>query len=211
MLSRDGGDVACESKSGAGGQSDLDRVRVFRVGQRPGRSVLGDRGSRCLLHRFEKGTSSRIRNQRVNDDTGDEVDYADIAKGAEVSDGEYVVLPQEELESVEPGRSRAIEISDFVKAGEIDPICYQKSYYLAPSDDSAKRAYGLLVRAMDKAERVGIATFMMRGKQDLAAIRPSGNVLVLETMCVANEVCDPLHELDTASDPEGETDAEYPE
>ena len=148
------------------------------------------------FHQFEKGTSSRIRNERVNEDTGDEVDYKDIVKGAEISDGEYVMLTQEELESVEPGKSRTIDISDFVDAAEIDPIFYQKSYYLAPKDDTAKKPYTLLVKAMAKAERIGVATFVMRGKQYLAAIRPQENVLVLETMFFADEVRDPAKEID---------------
>jgi DNA end-binding protein Ku len=148
------------------------------------------------FHQFEKGTSARVRNQRVNEDTGDEVPYRDVVKGAELSDGGYVMLTQEELESVEPGKSRTIDIADFVDAAEIDPVYYQKSYYLAPSDDSAKKAYMLLVKAMDKAQRIGVATFVMRGKQYLAAIRPSGNVLVLETMHFADEVRDPADEID---------------
>ena len=148
------------------------------------------------FHQFEKGTKSRIRNERVNEDTGDEVAFKDIVKGAELSDGGYVMLTPEELESVEPGRSRTIDISDFIDAAEIDPIFYQKSYYLAPKDDAAKKAYMLLVKAMDKADRIGVATFVMRGKQYLAAIRPSGNVLVLETMHFADEVRDPADELD---------------
>ena len=148
------------------------------------------------FHQFEKGTSSRIRNRRVNEDTGDEVAYEDVVKGAELNDGGYVMLTQEELESVEPGKSRTIDISDFVDASEIEPVYYQKSYYLAPSDDSAKKAYMLLLKAMDKAERIGVATFVMRGKQYLAAIRPSDNVLVLETMYFADEVRDPADELD---------------
>ena len=148
------------------------------------------------FHQFEKGTSSRIRYERVNEDTGDEVAYKDIVKGAEITDGEYVMLTQEELEAVEPGRSRTLDISDFVDAAEIDPIYYQKSYYLAPADDTAKKAYRLLVQAMAKADRIGIATFVMRGKQYLAAIRPAENVLVLETMFFADEVRDPGEELD---------------
>ena len=148
------------------------------------------------FHQFEKGTSNRIRNERVNEKTGEEVDYADIVKGAEVGDGDYVMLTQEELESVEPGRSRTIDISDFVDAAEIDPIYYQKTYYLAPADDAAKKAYALLVKAMKKAERIGIATFVMRGKQYLAAIRPYDKILVLETMHFADEVRDPAKELD---------------
>jgi DNA end-binding protein Ku len=148
------------------------------------------------FHQFEKGTSARIRNKRVNEETGDEVDYGQVVKGAEVGDGEYVMLTAEELESVEPGKSRTIDISDFVEAAEIDPIHYQKSYYLAPTDDGAKKAYALLVGAMDKAERSGIASFVMRGKQYLAAIRPKDGVLVLETMYFADEVRDPKKELD---------------
>jgi DNA end-binding protein Ku len=148
------------------------------------------------FHQFEKGTSSRIRNLRINEDTREEVAYDDIVKGAEVRGGGYVMLTQEELESVEPGRSRTIDISDFVDAAEIDPIYYQKSYYLAPSDDSAKKAYSLLLKAMTKAERIGVATFVMRGKQYLAAIRPQDKVLVLETMYFADEVRDPADELD---------------
>lgn len=151
------------------------------------------------FHQFEEGTSSRVRNQRVNEDTGEEVDYSHVVKGAEVDDGEYVMLTQEELESVEPGRSRTIDITDFVDAAEIDPIHYQKTYYLAPADESAEKAYMLLVKAMAKAERIGVATFVMRGKQYLAALRPSGDgkVLVLETMFFADEVRDPADEIDT--------------
>src|SRR3954453_3120793 len=150
------------------------------------------------FHQFEKGTSSRSRYERVNEATGDEVAYQDIAKGAEVDDGEYVMLTQEELESVEPGKSRTIDITDFVDAADIDPIYYQKSYYLAPSDDSAKKPYALLVKAMAKAERIGVATFVMRGKQYLAAIRPCADqkVLILETMHFADEIRDPGKELD---------------
>lgn len=148
------------------------------------------------FHQFEKGTSNRIRNERVNEKTGEEVAYDDIVKGAEVDDGTYVMLTQEELESVEPGRSRTIDISDFVDAAEIDPIYYQKSYYLAPADDTAKKPYALLVEAMEKAERIGVATFVMRGQQYLAAIRPSNGVLVLETMHFADEVRDPATTLD---------------
>jgi DNA end-binding protein Ku len=148
------------------------------------------------FHQFEKGTSSRIRNQRVNEDTGDEVDYDDVVKGAEVNDGNYVMLTQEELESVEPGTSRTIDISDFVDAAEIDPIYYQRSYYLAPADKTAGKPYLLLARAMQKAERIGVATFVMRGKQYLAAIRPRDDLLLLETMYFGDEVRDPAKGID---------------
>jgi DNA end-binding protein Ku len=149
------------------------------------------------FHQFEKGTSSRIRYRRVNEDTGDEVDYDDIVRGAEVDDGEYVVLTPEELESVEPGTSRTIDITDFVEAAEIDPIHFQRSYYLAPRGEGADKAYALLAKALERSGRTGVATFVMRNKEYLAAIRPRGDVLVLETMFFADEVRDAEEEVDT--------------
>jgi DNA end-binding protein Ku len=148
------------------------------------------------FRQFQRGTSSRIRYRRVNEDTGEEVAYGDIVKGYDLGDGQYVILEPEELEAVEPGRTRTIDISDFVDVAEIDPIYFQKTYYLAPQEESAERAYTLLARAMDKAGRIGIATFVMRSKQYLAAVRPQGDVLTLETMFFADEVRDPAEEID---------------
>ena len=148
------------------------------------------------FHQFERGTTSRIRYRRVNEDTGEEVDYDDIVKGYDLGDGEYVLVTPEELEAVEPGRSRTIEITDFVDAAEIDPIYYQKTYFLAPRDDSAAKAYRLLVRAMTESERIAVATFVMRSKQYLAALRPIDDVLTLETMYFAEEVRDAHEEID---------------
>jgi DNA end-binding protein Ku len=148
------------------------------------------------FHQFERGTTSRIRYRRVNEDTGEEVDYDDIVKGYDLGDGEYVLLTPEELEAVEPGRSRTIEITDFVDAVEIDPIYYQKTYHLAPADDSAAKAYQLLVRAMAETGRTAVATFVMRSKQYLAALRPMDDVLMLETMHFAEEVRDAQEEID---------------
>lgn len=145
---------------------------------------------------FERDTPNRVRNKRVNEETGEEVDYADIVKGYDIGGGDYVIVTPDELEEVEPGRSRTIEISDFVDQNEIDPIYYQKTYYLAPQGDGADRPYGLLLQAMQKANRVAIATFVMRGKQYLAGIRPAGDVLALETMFFADEIRDPADELD---------------
>lgn len=148
------------------------------------------------FHQFAKGTSSRIRLRRVNEDTGEEVPYDDVVQGYDVGGGEYVMVEPEELEAVEPGRTRTIEISDFVDAAEVDPIYYQKTYYLAPKDEAAERAYALLAHALEKAGRVGIATFVMRSKQYLAAVRPKDGVLTLETMFFADEVRDPAEEID---------------
>jgi len=82
------------------------------------------------FNQFQAGTSDRIRYKLVNERTGREVDLADIVRGYEVSKGDYVVVTDEELEAVDPGQSRTIDIADFVDLAEIDPIYFQKAYYL---------------------------------------------------------------------------------
>lgn len=147
------------------------------------------------FNQFESGTSDRIRNKRVNERTGKEVDYADIVKGYDLGGGDYVLLSPEELEAVEPGRSRTIEVLDFVDGDEIDPIYYRKTYYLVPKGEAAAKAYALLRRAMAETRKVGIAMFVMRAKQYLVAIRSEDEVLTLETMFFADEIVDPKQEI----------------
>jgi DNA end-binding protein Ku len=149
------------------------------------------------FNQLERGTSDRVRNKRVNERTGEEVAYDAIVKGYDLGGGRYVILEPEELEAVEPGRSRTIEITDFVELEEIDPVYYKSTYYLAPQGAGAERAYALLREAMSETKKVGIATFVMRGKEHLVAIRPDERVLALETMFFPDEVRDPVAELDT--------------
>jgi DNA end-binding protein Ku len=140
------------------------------------------------FHQFERGTSDRIRYQRVNERTGKEVDYADIVKGADVGRGKYVMLEQDELDEVAPGRSRSMEIDTFVDLDEIDPIHFAKTYYLGPNGEETKKTYALLRDALASTNKAAIAKFVMRGKEYLAAIRADGDVLALETMFFADEV-----------------------
>jgi DNA end-binding protein Ku len=142
------------------------------------------------FHEFQAGTGARIRHKRVSEKSGREVEYGDIEKGYETSKGKYVMLTREELESVEPGRSRTIDIEDFVELADIDPIYFDKPYYIAPQK-GAEKTYALLREAMTRSGRVAIARFVMRTKQYLAAIRPADNVLVLETLYFADEIRDP--------------------
>jgi DNA end-binding protein Ku len=142
------------------------------------------------FHQFQKGTKDRIRYQRVNERTGKPVDFADIVRGAEVGGG-HVLLDQDELDAIAPGRSRSVDIETFVDQDEIDPIYYQKTYYLAPGSDETAKTYALLRDAMSAANRAAIGTFVMRSKQYLATIRPDGDLLVLETMFFADEVREP--------------------
>lgn len=149
------------------------------------------------FHQFQRGTSDRIRYKRVNERTGREVDYDKIVKGHDLGGGEYVIVEQEELADVAPGRSRSLEISTFVDLEEIDPLHFQKAYYLGPSDEENASSYGLLRDALAKTNRAGIATFVMRGKEYLASIRADGKILVLHTMYFADEIRDPAKELDS--------------
>ena len=144
------------------------------------------------FHQFEGESGERIRQKRVSEESGHEVDYEDIVKGYEIKKGRFVMVTPEELESVEPGQSRTIDIEDFIDFQEIDPIHFEKTYYLEPEDSQgAKRAYGLLREAMASSGRVAVGRFVMRSKQYLAAIRPVDKYLYLETMFFPDEVRDP--------------------
>jgi len=143
------------------------------------------------FHQFDKDTGKRVRNKRVAEGTDREVDYSDVAKGYETESGDHIIVTQEELEQVAPDTSRSITIDDFVELADIDPIYYERAYYLAPRDEANEHAYALLREAMKRAGLAGIATLVMRNKQYLAAIRARDDVLVLNTMHFADEVRDP--------------------
>jgi DNA end-binding protein Ku len=147
------------------------------------------------FHQFERGTSDRIRYQRVNERTGKEVEYSDIVKGApmkgnDAGGGEHVIVEPDELADIAPGRSRTIDITAFVDLDDIDPIFFQKTYWLAPTDEQYARPYALLREAMARTNRAGVATFVMRGKEYLTALRADGDVLALETLYFADEIRD---------------------
>jgi DNA end-binding protein Ku len=133
---------------------------------------------------------SRIRHKRVAEADGEEVPYEEIVKGYEISPEQYVVVTRDELEEIDPKRTRAIEIQDFVDLDDIDPIYFDHPYYLGP-DKGAEKAYALLVKAMADSKKVAVARFVLRNREHLAAIRPAGNVLTMATMRFADEVVAP--------------------
>ena len=114
-------------------------------------------------------------------------------RGYETDDGRVVVLSRDEVESVRPERSRTIEIEDFVALSDIDPVYFEKSYHVAPQTGGEK-PYALLLRAMERAGRVGIGRFVLRTKPHLVAIRATEGVLGMETLFFGDEVRDG-HEL----------------
>ena len=155
------------------------------------------------FHQISSKTGTRIRQQRVDPSTGEEVPYDEIVKGYEIGPDRYVLISSEELESLDPKATRTIDIEEFVDLEDIDPIYYDHSYYLAPAAGGAK-AYRLLLDAMREAGKVGIGRLVLRTKQQLCALRPGDDVLTLSTMLFGDEVVAPdkLDELDAVEEAE---------
>jgi DNA end-binding protein Ku len=171
------------------------------------------------FRQFQAGTARRIRHRRVVEpepvelqpgqpdrgrtrrDDGPprtpiregeetEVPLEDVVKGYEVEPDRYVMIEPHELEALAPERTRIIEIAEFVDLADVDPVYFEKSYHVAPGP-GGEQAYWLLHRAMQEAGRVAVATFVMRTKEYLAAVRPAEGVIVLETLFYEDEVRDP--------------------
>ncbi|MDQ6915463.1 MAG: Ku protein [Actinomycetota bacterium] len=155
------------------------------------------------FHQLHDETGMRIQQKRVDPSTGDEVPYERIVKGYEISPDRYVVITPDELEALDPEKTRTVDIVDFVDLDQIDPIYFDHPYYLVPGT-GGERAYELLRKAMEEAGKVAIGKVVIRSKESLVAIRPAGNVLTLETMLFPDEVVDPdsLDELPSNQDGE---------
>lgn len=125
--------------------------------------------------------------RRYFSQSGEEVSWEEIVRGAEVDDGRFVTVGDDELEALAPEKSRDIDLTRFVDAAAIDPLYFQRAYFLTPSGDTTK-AYRLLAAVMEDTGRAGIATFVMRGKEYLVAIFAEGGILRAATLRFADEV-----------------------
>jgi DNA end-binding protein Ku len=139
------------------------------------------------FHMLHDKDGGRIQQKRVCSIDGEEVPWEHIIKGFEISKGRYVSVTREELSAFNPRATKTIEIEDFVELPQIDPIYYETTYYLLP-DKGAAKPYALLVEAMKRVGRVGVAKFVLRTRQYLCAVRPLGKALALSTMLYADEV-----------------------
>jgi DNA end-binding protein Ku len=151
-------------------------------------SAVARRG--ISLREIRESDSARIRHRRVAEGTDEEVPYENIIKAFEITPDRYVPISKDELASLDPKKTRAIGVQDFVEIAEIDPIYFDSPYYLGPAA-GAERAYSLLAEAMEGSGKVAIARFVFRNKEHLAAIRPGDGVLTLTTMRFADEVVPP--------------------
>jgi DNA end-binding protein Ku len=139
------------------------------------------------FHQLHEKDGVRIQQKRFCPVDGEEVSYDEIVKGYEITPEQYVVVTSEELEALEPRKTKTIDIEDFVSLEDIDPIFYDHPYYLLPGTGAAK-PYKLLVTAMEESQKVAIARVVIRQKEQLVAIRPTGDILTMETMNFADEV-----------------------
>ena len=132
----------------------------------------------------------RIRYQRVCSIDGEEVEYADIAKGYETEDGEMVVVTDEDFAELPASSSREISVEKFVPREQIDPMWFEKSYYLEP-DPAAAKPYALLREALKEADRVAVVTVSLRSRMTTAVLRVRDDVIVMQTMMWPDEVRKP--------------------
>ncbi|HKQ19348.1 MAG TPA: Ku protein [Candidatus Eisenbacteria bacterium] len=140
----------------------------------------------------------RIRQQLICPTCNEVVDRTALVKGYEFAKDQYVQFTEDELKALEGEASKMIDIAEFVPLADVDPIYFEKTYYLGP-DKGGEKAYRLLADAMLKSGRVALAQFVMRGKENLVLIRPSRKGLMLHTMYFADEIRD-FGEVDKGED-----------
>jgi DNA end-binding protein Ku len=136
---------------------------------------------------LSKKDMGQIRYARIDTKTGKEVAWKDIVKGYEYVKGKYVVVTDEDFKKASPEKSRAVDIIQFVKEEEIDPIYYEKPYYLVP-DKGADKSYHLLIKALEETETVGLAEFMLRNRMHICALKAMDGVLLLHQLRYQEEI-----------------------
>jgi DNA end-binding protein Ku len=142
------------------------------------------------FHQVRRSDGSRIKYKRVAAVDGEEVSYGEIAKGYELSSGETVVLTDEDFKDLPLTTNRAIDVLQFVPLEELDPIFFEKSYYLEP-DKAGVKPYVLLRNALEQSGKVAVVKVALRNRESLAALRVRDGVFVLETMLWPDEVRSP--------------------
>jgi DNA end-binding protein Ku len=144
-------------------------------------------GAQIQFHQVYEPTGQRIKYEKVVAGIGP-VDRDQIVKGYEVSKGHYVLLDQEEIDSVKLESRKTLDLVEFVDVGDIDAMFYDKPYFVVPADDLAEEAYVVLRDALKAAKKVGIGQLAMRGQEYVVALKPCGRGLLLETLRYADEV-----------------------
>jgi DNA end-binding protein Ku len=144
-------------------------------------------GKSIAFHQVHEPSGQRVRYEKVVPGIGP-VDRDEILKGYEVSKGEYVLLDPKEIEKAKLESRKTLELTQFVELADIDPIYFDKPYYVAPADDLAEEAFVVVRDALKKTKKVGIGQLAMRGQEYVVSLKPCGRGMVLETLRYADEV-----------------------
>ncbi|MGB3794954.1 MAG: Ku protein [Alteraurantiacibacter sp.] len=144
-------------------------------------------GAKIRFNQIHEPSGKRVSYEKVVEGIGP-IDRDEIIKGYEISRGEYVLLEDEEIEAVKIESKKTLELVQFVDTCEIDPLYFEKPYYIAPKDDLAEEAFIVLREALRKSKKVALGQLSMRGSEKLVAIRPCGKGLLMETLRYADEV-----------------------
>jgi DNA end-binding protein Ku len=153
----------------------------------PVKLFSGARGSRVSFHMLHRDDNVRIKQQLFCPHDERVVERSEIVKGFEYRKGEYVIIEPEEIKKIEPKTAKAMEILQFVKQDEVDPIYFESSYYLMP-DEAGQRPYLLLTKAMEDSGYFAVAKITMHNREYTVILRPKKNGLVLHTMYYADEI-----------------------
>jgi DNA end-binding protein Ku len=153
----------------------------------PVRLMAAARNKPLRFHLLHKKDSSRVKEVFYCREEDKPVQREDLVKGFEVSKDEYVVVTDEELKKIAPKTAKVMDILQFVKAEEFDPVFLDKSYHMLPDGEIVK-PYALLLQAMQKREQYAVAKVAMHNREHIVVLRPSGNELMLHTLFFANEV-----------------------
>ncbi|MGQ0661863.1 non-homologous end joining protein Ku [Sphingosinicella sp.] len=144
-------------------------------------------GATIAFNQIHEPTGKRIKYEKVVPGIGP-VDAEDIVKGYQYSKGHYVTFDEEELEAVKLESKKTLELTQFVDSGEIDPLYYERPYYVVPADDLAEEAFIVLREALKSSGKVALGQLAMRGREYMVSLKPCGRGILLETMRYADEV-----------------------
>jgi len=153
----------------------------------PVRLYSGARSTRVGFHMLHRDDLTRVKQQLYCPNDERVIERSEIVKGYEYRKGEYVVIEPEEIKKIEPKTAKAMEILEFVKEEEIDPVYFESSYYLAP-DEAGKKPYALLSRAMEESGYLGVAKLAMHNREYTVLLRPHEDGLMLHTMFYQEEI-----------------------
>jgi DNA end-binding protein Ku len=149
---------------------------------------------KIALHQVDRKSLQRIRYQKVAGDTGKVVPQSDIVQGYELEDGTYVLFEPEELDRLKLSTRHTVELLEFVDACSIEPLYFDNPYYVLPDGDIAEEGYRIIRDALKATQKYGIGQLTMRGRENLIAMKPYGEGLLLETLRYASELRD-AHEI----------------